>query len=107
MSLLPRLLLSSVAGLALALVSTLPSAALDIPRNVHRAKNAPHHLTETHSAGHRAAARSSAPAASHVPTGKSKSTKAIAASGKAVTRRGRAQRVVAVSRKHRSYERFT
>jgi penicillin-binding protein 2 len=107
-----RILLSSVAALALlsgfsaGLVSR--AAALDIPRNLHRAKNAQSKLVEPrHGAHHSTQAHSTAShtTASHAAKGATAAKAGVA--GRPVVRRGKMTRATLASRRHHSYERFT
>jgi penicillin-binding protein 2 len=104
-----RLSLPGLALLALAsgsLLASVPARALDIARTPHRAKGAHAHLVEPkHAAGHKAQS-GAAHAAPHAAAGST----AARVAGKAAphaARRGRLQHASLVSRRHRSYERFT
>jgi membrane carboxypeptidase/penicillin-binding protein len=94
------------AVLALVAVSYFCSAtgaSADVPRNTRRAKTAQPHLVEIK---HKTA-RKSPTTAKRAPAKSGRSARTVA--GKAAPRaaRGRVQRTNTVSRRHRSYERFT
>ena len=88
------------------LLATVPASALDIARTPHHAKTAHTHLVEPkHAVAHKTQA-AAAHAAPHTAAGSA----AARIAGKAAphaARKGRLQHASLVSRRHRSYERFT
>jgi len=102
-----RLFLPCVALFVLASGSLLvPASALDIAHTAHHAKGAHTHLVEPkHAAAHKTQA-----AAAHAATHTAAGSSAARIAGKAAphaARKGRLQHANLVSRRHRSYERFT
>ena len=105
-----RILLTGLISLSLAS----GASALDIPRNLHRAKSAPAHLAQTHHAPVRRAAAPAVLAKAPVQTvgkrakGETRGTKTIARAAVAAPagRHGRLKRASLAGR-HVSFERFT
>ncbi len=100
---------SSVWAMALALLgSGMHAAALDAPQRIHHTRTAEPHVSETHrTAAHRSAgaAHSSSRTTAHAAARKTTATRTRAAAAPART--SAHIRRASLSRRHRSYERFT
>jgi penicillin-binding protein 2 len=85
------------------------AAALDVPHTIHHAKRAQPHIVESKQGVHHKSPGTTHVAA-HAPAGHVTGKTATRTAGKAAPHaavHGRVQRTTVVSRRHRSYERFT